>query len=222
LHFVLVGAGHSGRHLIDPIVKEGHNLTIIEESKELCHVLLRRHKGVLVVNGDGTKLEVLEEAGARTADVLVATMESDGANITIAELAKTMFGIPHIIALINNPKNIKAARQAGASRVICPLEHTISLFGDEIKRIGATTLLRREDKDYHVVEFTVLLDSPLVGKKLKELKFPKKCRIGMVRRGYENLIPDENFSFQAADRLFIYGTTSHVESFIRFLERMKR
>jgi trk system potassium uptake protein TrkA len=206
-------------HLIDPILKEDHKLTIVEESQELCQVLSKRHQGISVVNGDGTDPGVLGNPEVRVADVFVAATESDGANIKIAQLAKEL-GIPHVIVFINNARNIPAAKKAGADRILCPTEYVVTLFTEEIKRVGIATLLREEDEDYELVRFTVLPGSPLVGKRLRELDIPEKCRIGMVRRGHENIIPKGDFSFQAMDKLFIYGTIEHVEKLIKLLEKL--
>lgn len=184
-------------------------------------MLLKRYKGLSVVNGDGTDVETLKRAGIEVADVLVAAMEVDGANITITQHAKALFGLPQVITFVNNSRNIKIAKRAGADVIICPFQHAVEAFERAIKHVGVATLIHKKDEDYKVVEFLVFPHSPLIGKKLGGLTLPKKCRIGMVRRGSQNLIPDENFSFQAMDKLLIYGTVNDVEKVLKVLEKFK-
>jgi trk system potassium uptake protein TrkA len=218
----LAGATHIGRHLITPILKSDNELVVVAKSGELCRVLLKRYKGLMVVNGDWTNQEILRKAGVEQADVLIAATESDGANIIITELAKTLFGIPSVIAFVNNPSNVKVAKRSGADVVICPIQQAIALFEAHLRRVGVTTLVHKEEENYKAVEFTIMPHSPLVGKRIGELRTPKKCRIGLVRRGLENLMPDETSSLYAMDRLFIYGNSADVDKFVSVLERLKK
>lgn len=216
MHFIIVGTAHIARHLIERVLEMGDRLTIVEKSVELCRELLKSYKGAAIVHGDGSSSDVLKKAGVETADVLIAATNSDGTNITISRLAND-FGVPQVIAIVNNPKNRRGVVKAGANTVICPTESALALFESAIKRVDAVTLLHKEDEDYKVTEFTVQVDSPLIGRNLTEIELPEKSRVGMIRRGGETIFPVENFVLMAGDRLFIHGTVDDVEEAIQKL-----
>ncbi len=219
MHFVIVGTTHMARHLIERVLEMGDRLTIVERSVELCRELLKSYRGAAVIYGKGSNSEILKKAGVETADVLIAATDSDGTNIAISKLANN-FGVPQVIAIINNPKNRIEVVKAGADTVICPTESALALFESAIKRVDAVTLLHKEDEDYKVVEFTVQVDSPLIGRNLSEIELPEKSRVGMIRRGGEMIFPVRNLVLMAGDRLFIHGTINDVEEAVRKLRSL--
>lgn len=215
MYFIVVGAGHTGRHVIERILEMGDKLTVIEKSEELCRELSKIY-AANIIEGDGTNPEILRKADISTADYVIVATDSSGANISICKLAKS-FGVPKVIVFVINPKNKPEFIKAGADILICPLENALAIFESTIKRLDAVTLLHKDDENYKVVEFTVYVGSPLVGKKLIDIRLPEKCRVGLVRRGGEMIFPDEKLVLTVNDRLFLHGTIEGVEKAVDLL-----
>ncbi|HEX5451260.1 MAG TPA: NAD-binding protein, partial [Candidatus Limnocylindrales bacterium] len=80
------------------------------------------------IRGDGTDEDVLRKAGVEGADVLLALTEGDNRNILAAQLAMESFGIPHVVAKINDPVRAEAYTQMGIS-TICRTTRLIDALG---------------------------------------------------------------------------------------------
>ncbi len=102
---LIVGGGRIGTYLTNLLADGGHTVTLVEDdparAEHLGHVLRPGH----LVLGNGTDPDVLESAGIRRVDTVVAVTNRDETNLVITSLAKFEFGVPRTIARVNNPKN---------------------------------------------------------------------------------------------------------------------
>ncbi len=104
MYIIIVGAGKVGYHLGKFLMAEGHEVMLIEEDRSKIDTLsLEFHESIMV--GDGSAVEVLKEAGANRADVIVAVTGNDEDNLVICQVAKLVFLRPRTIARVNNPRN---------------------------------------------------------------------------------------------------------------------
>ena len=220
MFFIIVGAGHVGRYILEKILSSGDRAVVVEKKFELCRVLEKRY-GVQAINGDATSHDVLRQAGAGKADVLVAATGSDGTNISICKAAKEL-GIPKVITIANNPANRAEMKKAGADSVICPLESMVAAFERVIRRMDVVTLLHRREDDYKVVKYIISPHSPLVGLRLGHLKPARGANIGLVRRKGRSLLPDPDHTLYAGDELLIQGTVEGVEKTVALLRTLRR
>jgi trk system potassium uptake protein TrkA len=207
-----------GIHLINSILEKGDRLIVIDRLEETCQKISKQHPNIQTIFGDGTDLETLKKAEAEKADALVAATNSDSVNLVICELAKNKFHIPHVITILNNPRNRNIFEERRiVETIICPTEMATAFFETTVHRHDLITLLHMRGEDYKVVEFIVLPHSQLIGKKISEITIPNTSKIGMVKREGVNIFPDQNFAFSANDRLFIYGTVEGVEKAVETL-----
>lgn len=100
---IVVGGGKVGYFLAQTLTEHGHEPHIVEKDKHLC-AKIANELDYPVVCGDGTLIEVLEGAGARDAEGLVAVTGRDEDNLVACQLAKQYFGIKKTVARVNNPK----------------------------------------------------------------------------------------------------------------------
>jgi trk system potassium uptake protein TrkA len=106
---VIVGCGRVGSTLAENLDAEGHEVIILDVRTSAFERLPEAFKGS-TVRGDGTDEEVLRRAGAEGADIFLSLTEGDNRNVMAAQVAIESFGVPQVIAKINDP--VRAAAYA--------------------------------------------------------------------------------------------------------------
>jgi trk system potassium uptake protein TrkA len=71
----------------------------------------------LTIRGNGSDEDVLRGAEAEMADIVMALTEGDNRNVMAAQLAKHVFGVPRVIAKVNDPLRAKAYRTLGLETI---------------------------------------------------------------------------------------------------------
>lgn len=100
---VIVGAGSVGRSIAREMVSKGHEITLIDRLPEAMKIASVPEADWLLA--DACELSALESAEVSLADVVVAATGDDKVNLVVSLLAKTEFGVPRVVARVNNPKN---------------------------------------------------------------------------------------------------------------------
>jgi len=104
MYIIIVGAGKVGYFLAKRLCASKHTVSIVEKDKDTCETIAKELEA-LVVNGDGCDPEILEEAGAKRADVVAAVTGDDEDNLIICQLAKELFNAKRTVGRVNNPDN---------------------------------------------------------------------------------------------------------------------
>jgi trk system potassium uptake protein TrkA len=187
---VIAGGGAVGRHLAGDLLRRGHEVLLIEQ--ELAHLEIARESapGVEYVLGDACEPWVLEEAGLRTADVVVAATGDDEDNLVISLLAKQEFGVPRVLARVNHPRNEwMFSEQWGVDQAVS-VPHLLTALVEEAVTVGdLVRLLRLEGGKIALVEMTIPEPSPNAGRPLYELRLPQDAVIVAVLREGHVIIP---------------------------------
>ena len=102
---IIVGGGKVGYNLFKTLKKQNYEVSLVERDKDTC-MKIAEDFDADVIWGDGTNLNVLEDAGIENADIIVAVTGADEENMVICQIAKLTFENMKTIARINNPKNI--------------------------------------------------------------------------------------------------------------------
>jgi trk system potassium uptake protein TrkA len=79
------------------------------------------------INGDTTHMAVLKQAKLKNADVLIATTHEDNVNLMVAQVAKKIFQVPHVLARVFDPKREEVYAQLGID-TICPTSVAADMF----------------------------------------------------------------------------------------------
>jgi K+ transport systems, NAD-binding component len=105
MRVVVTGGGAVGRHLSVDLAERGHEVTLIEQLRELAEDLRTSLPNVKVITGDACEPWVLEDAQLSSAEVVVAATGDDEDNLVTSLLAKQEFAVPRVLARVNHPKN---------------------------------------------------------------------------------------------------------------------
>ncbi|HEU4863410.1 MAG TPA: TrkA family potassium uptake protein [Candidatus Limnocylindria bacterium] len=113
---IIIGCGRVGARVAAELDSRGENVTVIDTSQRAFGRLPTTFKGE-TVRGSGTDEDVLRGAGAEQADVVMALTEGDNRNALAAQLAKHRFGVPRVIAKINDPLRGETYRALGLETI---------------------------------------------------------------------------------------------------------
>ncbi len=101
--FVVVVGALLGRRLVEELVSRKINVAVVDSNGKVLESLAQKAPQISIVQGKERKPEILYKAGADRADALVALMNRDEDNVSIAAIAKSHFRVPRVIALMNDP-----------------------------------------------------------------------------------------------------------------------
>ena len=199
--FVLIaGGGRTGTYLANLLIAQNHHVHLIEHRPE---VLARIHHEVpteVVYEGDVTETVVLEQAGIRQADVLVACTNSDADNLALCFLARTKYNVGRTVARVNNPRTAWLFDHKFHVDVRLNQAEVMAALIEEGMSLGdMMTLLKLPLGDYAVVEQRVSAGAKAIGIALKELPLPQHCVIAAIMRHNEVIVPRGVTSFEVGD-----------------------
>ena len=103
---IIVGGGQMGAYIATLLLKNDCAVTVIENREVVFGKLSKDLPAQNILLGDGTNPAVLESAGIAGADVVAAVSGTDETNLVVSTIAKFEFGVPRVIARVNNPKNV--------------------------------------------------------------------------------------------------------------------
>ncbi len=208
MYIIIVGASKIGLALARLLIEEKSNVVIVErdeaKAKEIAEEI-----DALVINGSGTEIDVLNEAGAEKADVIVSATSDDAVNLMVCELAR-MLGIQRRITLSQNPKHEEIFKEVGVEQIIYPSRTIAKYIRNLILRPGVKSVLTTM-QDADIIEITIPEDALVVGKEIREIGMPEGSTIAAIHRNGELIIPRGSTVLKAGDRLTILAKVGVVE-----------
>lgn len=200
MYIVVAGGGKVGYYLTKMLLDEGHEVTVIETDPAICEAIAEE-LGIMVINGDASSLDILDDAGVGQADVLAAVTGKDQDNLVICQLAKRNFGVPKTVARVNNPKNQHVFYQLGVDVAISSTAIIAQVIATELITQHIKTLLTMKKGEASIVEVDLPADSPAAGRQVKELGLPADCVLVSIIRGDNVLIPHGRTVLEVGDAI---------------------
>jgi trk system potassium uptake protein TrkA len=202
MKILIVGGGKVIYFLCRTFVSKGYIVTVINRDHDECVRLSRRLK-VTVVHGDGSDPQILEEAGANTANAILAITPNDEDNLVICQLADLQFHIPRTLALVNDPDNEEVFRQLGIKTALSTTYILSSLIEQRASFDEITNLIPVGEGKVNVMELLLNENSPVVGQTLRDIAMPENSLVAVILRDDETIVPRGATVLQSADRLIV-------------------
>ena len=190
------------------------NIKIIEKNRDLCNLLSEKVPNALIINADGSDMEVLKEEGIQDADAFVAVTDSSEANI-FACLAAKRFGVRKTIADVENLYYIPMAEGLDIGTVLNKKTIAASYIYQMLLDASVRGVHNLTSADAEIVEFVANEDSPITRRIVKDLNLPSEANIAGIVRAGEGLLVNGDTQIIANDLVVVF-CKSHV---IRHLER---
>lgn len=199
-HVIISGASKSGEYLAKQLLAEGYEIRFIEkDQKRGEHLLDVLPPGLIVVNGDPTDEDVMEEAGISNCDAFVSMDENDESGILSCIMAKRL-GAKKVIAVTHKPEYISIVPamdviDCGFNSTLVSVNALFRLMGNGTYQIDA----KLERFHANLKEFRVSEQSRLCGVSLAECKLPPSTVFALLFRGDEVITPSGTTVFQPGD-----------------------
>ena len=219
LSIIIVGCGKVGTALTEQLIREGHDITVIDEDSRKIQEITDQYD-VMGLCGNGASYSMQMEAGINDADLLIAVTGSDELNLLCCTVAKRV-GDCAAIARVRNPDYSTEVgylrEKLGLAMIINPdLE-----AAKEAARVLSLPTALEVDSFAHgqaeLISFTVPQGNMLDGMEIAELgkSIPTDILICVVERSGEVYIPSGNFTLQAGDNISFAATRSTARKFLR-------
>lgn len=198
---LIAGAGRLGTQIAQILVARGDDVSLIDTNDDRLSALQGRVSARLIA-GDACEPTILEDAGARTTDLLVAATDGDEDNLVISLLAKRQFAVPRVAARINDTDNTWLFDQHWGVDIAVPATTPlISLIEEATGAADTVALLRLSKAGVNIIETAITPHSRAVGHHLADIPLPAGTVVAAVIRDGEPTVPGPQFQLQPGDEL---------------------
>lgn len=196
MRVTLIGGGKVGSYLAKELFKAGHVITVIEEAHHHAEALSDDSK-VLVLEGDGTDINLLKSADTDRSDWVLAVTGLDEVNLVACQLALTL-GAKHVLARLNNPLN-RPTFEALEIPVVAVTDVMATLISREVEvdELRHVTLLGRGEISVYEIDVPDDVDSVPVA----ELRLPKGSLLIALVSGDDVSVPTASTVLRPGDQV---------------------
>jgi trk system potassium uptake protein TrkA len=205
MYIIIGGGGEVGYYLTRNLLSQGHEVLLMEKNTARVQGL-REELGESIFHGDACEARMLEEAGARRADVVIAVTGEDEDNLVICQVAKKRFNVGRTIARLNNPRNELLFQKLGIDISVSPTKSILSLIESELPGRRFVMLMTLKRAGLEIIEVSIPPISPVVGKKLNQVNLPRRCNLALIIRDQEPIFPTADTELQANDDVYALVT----------------
>ncbi|TML88008.1 MAG: TrkA family potassium uptake protein [Actinobacteria bacterium] len=201
MYVLIAGGGKVGANVARTLIRAGHEVTLIEQNAARFARLEEEFEHQ-VQHGDATELHILERAGiARPPDIVLALTGDDEDNVVISQIAQERYGVPKVIARVNDPRNQAHFDLMGISPTICAVSSVMALVEHEVPEHELIHLLELRKENLEIVEVQIDKNSPSAGKRVESLTMPEGARLISVMRNGRAEIAVGSTELQPGDQV---------------------
>lgn len=213
LRAVIVGGHHIGYHTARHLKERGHEVVIVEKDSERVEYLSEQYTAT-VIHGDGSRQDVLKQAGLEQSDV-IAALTGYGAmtNIGICLMANNLEEGINTVARIDHGN--RAEYTGMVDRVVYPEQLAAHAATNEIMRAAGRDVqtLEQISEDLELVEIRVAGGAPVAGHRLEEVSFPRGTVIISARES--DSLPGPEMELTAGNRYVVAVHTDVSDEVVR-------
>jgi len=219
MRIVIVGAGEVGSTVAASLA-DGHEVVVIDLDSDRVDTLTYS-LDVLAVEGDGSSLGTLREAGIDDADLLIACTDDDETNIVSCGTAKTISDA-FTIARVRNTKYLDTWNQSEGALGIDLMVGTNLLAAQSIVRVvglpGAEDVDRFADGLIQMAEFRITDETSLTGMSVAEADTFDSLTFAAIIRDDEVVIPSGDTCLRDGDDIVMIGSPESISDFAQMIE----
>lgn len=239
MKIIILGAGQVGGTLAENLVGENNDITLVDMDKDRLNTLQDKYD-LRVVVGHGAHPNVLKDAGAEDADMLIAVTNSDETNMSACQVAFTLFGTPTKIARIRSEEYLalqdklfidsetkKSEHKTRGGFIIDELIAPEQLVTAYIRRLveypGALQVLNFAEGKLSLVAVKAYYGGPLVGNALAALRehMPNiDTRVAAIFRQGKPIMPRGTTIIEADDEVFFVADSRHVRAVMSEMQKL--
>ncbi len=209
LQVTIIGGGDVGLQLADRLdASPGVELRIVERDPDRGAMLAARLRHALVLNGDGTDLELLEAENIGRSDVLVSVIDNDEKNL-LASLLGRQLGVPKIVTRVSRPANLRLFERVGIDVALSARGAAVAAVLHRISGGTANLLAVLEHGEARVLELKV--SEGFGARALKDIGAPEDAIVAAILRGERAIVPRGSDHIAPGDRILVFATRAAVD-----------
>ena len=208
---MIAGGGNIGRRLAARI-ERNYDVKIIDHNKAVSNLLAEQLHHTLVLQGDATDEELLDQENIASMDVFCALTNDDEDNIMSALLAKRM-GAHRVIALINRSAYVDLVQGGEIDIAISPAQATVGPLLSKIRRgdmVAVHSLRRGAAEVLEVVVHGDAKTSRVVSRRIEEIDLPEGATIAAIIRNNDVIIAHHDTLIEAEDHLILFALNKRI------------
>jgi len=214
---MIMGGGKTGFYLAKRLSDYGASVKIVEKDKGRCFYLSTHLNDVMVLNGDATDLQLLEEENFEGMDAVVTCTGFDEDNLLLALSAK-QHGIEDVIAKVSRRNYAEVISAIGIDMALNPIDIVTSIILRLVqgnKKVLSSQLIQGQAE---IMEVYATPHMDILGVPLKDLDLPLSVIIAAIHRGNQVIIPNGDTVIEEDDRLLMLSLISDIASTEKLLK----
>ncbi|HEV8526654.1 MAG TPA: TrkA family potassium uptake protein [Actinomycetes bacterium] len=210
MRVAIAGAGNVGRSIATELLEDNHEVLLIDRDPHAIKVDSVPTAEWLLA--DACEIASLEEAALQRCQVVIAATGDDKVNLVVSLLAKTEFGVPRVVARVNDPSNEWLFNEAWGVDVAVSTPRLLSALVEEAVSVGdLVRLLRFSQGEANLVELTLPAGAPIVGTRVGSVDWPTDTALVTIIREGRVLVPDKDHPLEAGDELLFVAAPDREE-----------
>ncbi|BBY24703.1 putative potassium uptake protein [Mycobacterium stomatepiae] len=207
LRIGIAGAGKVGRSVAGELLENGHKILLIE--RERSNFEPATVPGADWLHADACELTALQDAGLQTCDVVIAATGDDKSNLVVGLLAKVEFGVPRVVARINDVRNDWLFTQSwGIDVAVSTPDAMVAGIEGAIDVGHLVRLMALHQGRAALTKLTLPEGNPLVGQQVSELILPGDHVLVTLLRGDNVIVPQPDHVLEAGDEMLFVSNDS--------------
>ncbi len=216
MRIAIAGAGAVGRSIAGELLENGHEVLLIDHDPKAIKVDSVPQAEWLLA--DACEISSLDDAALQRCQVVIAATGDDKVNLVVALLAKTEYGVPRVVARVNQPDNEWLYNESWGVDVAVSTPRLLSALVEEAVSVGdLVRLMTFGQSEASLVELTMPDDAPLVGQRVGAIDWPADTSLVAILREGRVLVPQPDDPLQAGDELFFVTGDDVEEQLARLL-----
>lgn len=209
MNFIVVGCGRVGAELAYRLFKSGHQVVVVDSSKETFNRLPPDFRG-RTLEGEGIAESILERAGVKEADGLAAVTNSDSLNAVVAHVARAFYNVPMVVVRNYDP-DLRVVIEAFGLQTVSSTSWGAQRVEELLMNPAQHMVYSAGNGEVEVYE--VLVPETWSGHKLGELFGSlKQCYPVAVTRAGRSFLPDADVILQTGDVLNVSTTSDGISA----------
>ncbi|MEV4614490.1 TrkA family potassium uptake protein [Kitasatospora sp. NPDC049258] len=210
MRVAIAGAGAVGRSIAGELLENGHEILLIDKNPNSISV--ERVPMAEWLLADACEITSLDEAALQRCHVVIAATGDDKVNLVVSLLAKTEYGVPRVVARVNNPKNEWLFNESWGVDVAVSTPRLMSALVEEAVSVGdLVRLMRFSQGNANLVELTLAGDAELVGTRVGDVEWPVDTALVSIIREGRVLVPGKDDTLEGGDELLFVAAQEREE-----------
>ncbi len=205
MRVAIAGAGAVGRSIAAELVQNGHQVLVIEKDSRAIDV--DAVPGAQWVLADACEIDSLDEIGIDQCQVAIAATGDDKVNLVVSLIAKTEYGVPRVVARVNDPVNEWLFDESWGVDVAVSTPRLLSALVEEAVSVGdLVRVMTFRQGNANLVEWTLTSNSRYIGHRVGSVPWPVDTALVAILRDGRVLVPSADDPLEGGDELLFVAS----------------